>query len=541
MVSLHYNDYKLMCDGLDNVLQISIEYTQDLTRVSLVKKLYNGRCYLMNIAIVGFGISGASILKTLTESDKMNQIEAIHLFEKSQNLATGYPYQEDHLSLLMNSYSSRLSLNPDNSDEYLQWLEDNYPQYAKDKFSPRQIFGKYLQARYLPALNHDKVTFHQEEVIDIDLQPRSKENGGLFNLPFTFTLTTNQGVLSQSFDVIFLALGHPPYADHYDLSDAPGYINNPFPISKITDYIPQHKSVGIIGSGLTGIDIMYYLHKIKHLQKPITFYIRHEPFTNVKNELYQGPLTLNFDHKWIENHRQGYQGSIPLKVIWQQIVEDMEANQVNIFDAIQKYQHGSLPEIHQQLKEVPLELQKIQRYVGLLTEFLPDLFMALSPADRQLFNEEYLKLFEHFRTQLPEVKLKQIIQWMDEGSVKIVSRLTDIHYQDDKFILENKEGLRFEEDILVNATGFQMNLSKAGETHPLIKHLYDKEIITQNPLGGITVTWPIAHPISSRYGQLTQMIISGFWIFKTQFGNNNAQMTAKYGQTLAQHILNTYL
>ena len=489
----------------------------------------------MKVAIIGYGISGASILKELIDSDSHNHIDEIHVFEKSNNIATGYAYQEDDLSLLMNSYSTRLSLNDQDPNEYVNWLKDNYPQYAQDPFSPRPIFGKYLQDKFAHYIYHNKVISHQDEVVDLKLKELSEDTSE--SKAYHFTIITQDNTQYKDFDYVFMSIGHPPYADHYDLSDYPGYIHTPFPISKVFDDIESDQSVGVIGSGLTGIDIMYYLQTKKDLEKPTSFYIRHEPFTNVKNELYDGELQISFDKSWIVQQQSQSGQSIPLQVMWKQLLEDMETNDVDLMEVIHNFQNGSLAEIRQQLDNVPLQLQKVQRYVGLLTEYLPDLFMALSPQDRQLFNDKFMPLFEHFRTQFPAIKLQEIVSWIDQGKVRIISQLADILVTDQHFEMINTEGLTYEEDVLVNATGFQMNLQQAGKDHAFIGNIYQDEIIQQNPLGGILVTWPIAHPLSPRYGELHQLYLTGFWIFKTQFGNNNAQMTARYGLQVAKDLL----
>lgn len=491
----------------------------------------------MKIAIIGYGISGASILKELIDSDSQDNIQEIHIFEKTHNIATGYAYEEDDLTLLMNSYSTRLSLNDDDPDEYVTWLKNNYPKYANDQFSPRPIFGKYLQDKYAAYLHESKVIFHQDEVLDLSLKFNNKDGAVHKHLPYLVDIHTKTSGIHSNFEYIYMSIGHPPYADHYNLFNCPNYIHSPFPMENVFSEVNQDQSVGIIGSGLTGIDIMYYLKKVKKLTKPTTFYIRHEPFTNAKNQLYNGDLHLSFNQQWINMHQSEMKESIPLEKMWQQILEDMTKNNVDIMEVIYKYQNGSLAEIRQQVEKVPLALQKVQRYVGRLTEFLPDLFMALSPQDRQLFHDKYIPLFEHFRTQFPVIKLREIISWIDQGKVRIISQLSDIQYKNHHFNISNNQGLNYHEDILVNATGFQLNLQEAGKEHTFIANIYDKEIIQQNPLGGILVSWPIAHPLSPRYGELTQLYLTGFWIFKTQFGNNNAQMTARYGRQVAQDLL----
>lgn len=476
----------------------------------------------MKLAIVGMGISGSAVLKNLYDLNALTEEDQVDVYEPRDTIGVGFAYQSDDLVLLMNSYSKRLSLNEANPDEFMEWLGQHHPEYLEDDFVPRPIFGEYVNQKYRPYLDQESVTWYHHEVTNIRI-----------NQADNFILYTDQNKQGQEYDWVFLTIGHPPYADHYDLLGKANYIHNPYPVKQKLDGInPAHK-VGIIGSSLTGIDVMHYLQENYHFDHPVRFFIRYSPFTNVKSRLYPDPIVLSIDEQWISEQKEKHQGQIPLKVIFDQINQDMAANQVNLLASVEKYQNGSVQDVRYQIQQKPIDLQIMQRYVGILTAYLPDLNMALTPEDRQLFHRQYKRLFEHYRTQFPASKMSLILKWFDQGRLQIISHIDQIKVNESgKFDIQTRDGLQYQMDTLINATGFEQNLVKAGQQVPLIQDLLQQEIIIQNPLGGIQITWPGAHPISPRYGEIRKMSLSGLVIHQTQFGNNNAQMTARHGKQM---------
>lgn len=487
----------------------------------------------MKVAIIGMGISGSSVLKELVDRQILNSDLSLDIYEPRDQIAVGSAYGQDDSVLLMNSYSKRLSLNEDNPNDFMEWLQVHHPNLLNDDFVPRQIFGDYLIDRYGHYADQANVRWIKDEVHDLTIMP-AKDS--LF--PYSISLKASQSREWIDYDYVFMTIGHPPYADYYNLVGEDNYIHNPYPVSDQLVQIPPHHRIGIIGSSLTALDILHFIEKLQLSQHPVTLFIRHHPFTNVKSKLYDGPLKLSIDQAWIDQKLEEFVGKIPLKVIYQQIISDFNEMGVDLDQAIQKYQTGSVENMRLQILEEPLDLQIIQRYIGIMTAVLPELNMALSPSEREIFHHQYKRLFEHFRTQFPSIKMNLLLDWLDQGQVKIVTGLKSIHLVKDEFIVETQENYSYKMDTIINATGFEQCLDKAGRLSPLIHHLFEKEIISQNPLGGILVSWPAAHPLSPTYGEITNLSLSGLVIHQTQFGNNNAQMTAKHGKQLALNFIN---
>lgn len=480
----------------------------------------------MKIALVGLGLAGSGALRELLHrADEFESLE-IHIYEKRPQLGPGDPYAKDSPILLMNSYAGNLSLNEGNPKEFLEWLGEHYPDFAQDDaFAPREYYGEYVEEKMRPYIGASPVTVYHEEVQGVRILS-----------PKRYEVETEKQ--TQSYDAVFLTMGHPPYADHYHLLGESGYIHDPYPIHEKLGQLPAGKQIGIIGSGLTGIDIMRYLqaHYDVQADNPIVFFIRDYPFSTVKFQKAEGPMQTGFNHDWI--HKEREKGYIPIERIWQQFKADLEANDISYSALLSRYGKGSSGEIMLALKEKDPELVALQAYLVTITPYMPELYMAMNALDRQLFFHKYVSTFDHFRSQMPSESLLDILQWEQEGKVRIISGLKDIRKQGDRFTICMKDKHEEYADILVNAAGFEMDLYKASEQNSLIRQLYGDEIILQHPLGGIVVHWPTSRVISPRYGICEHLFLMGYWIFTTQYANNNTKLNLSQGHKVADYLIN---
>ena len=486
----------------------------------------------MKVAIIGAGIAGAAALKTLLTQDQEGIIDQIDVFDYRDQLGVGSPYSKDSKHLLMNSYVGDLGFEWDEPGRYRTWLEKNYPEYAKvDIFSPRPVFGEYLQEYFADYYADERVVTHQVEITQMQVKDKRM-----------YMLSDTEGTSYGPYPSIFMCLGHPPYADYYDLIGKEGYVHDPYPVEQVLGKLSSDQSIGIIGSGLTGIDIMRYLQYEKEISadKPVTFYILNHPFSTPKFERYSGELVFNLDKEWIEKNKSE-KGLLTLEQIVNQFRQDMIDNGVNLDLLVSQYSQGSISEGLLALNQRNPQLSKLQYYGRKLTAFLPDLNMALSGQERVLFFRDFIGQFEHFRSQTPAESIEFILDKIKSQQLRIVSGLKDI-IVDNKggFKIITRPGARYHSDVLINATGFDQNLVTAADHQPLVKQLFADGLIEANPLGGILIEWPNAQVINQHYGVLDHCYLTGHWIFKTQFGNNNTKLTYRQAEACALHFLNTY-
>lgn len=502
----------------------------------------------MYIAIVGLGASGDGVLKALV--DYKNQHSklpiTIHIYDNPEHLRHGFPYQEDSHHLIMNSIPKDLSIDSQNPNDLLDWLKDNYTEYASPSaFIPRSIYGEYLKDRMEAYIGVADVTVIPQFVRDL----RPVTNEGLIiedsltrKIQYQIQTEDSQWQPTQ-YDAAFLNIGHPPYADHYQLLGHKGYIHDPYPVAERLGQLDPSKKIGIIGSGLTGLDVMRFMqyHFEGQLERSITFFNRSTPFDTAKQGHYDGQIHASFTRDWLENMAQDNDGYIPLDLILATFQEDMRANHIDIQQMIDQYGSGSLSEIRYELENYDQALQILQQYTGVITPILPDLYMKMPALDRIQFTQEYMPIFEHFRNQMTKEALQDIVDWYDDGRVTFQDQLVDIKPNgQDGFDLTFENGATSHVDILVNAAGFEYDLKRGSEQDDFIKNLLNREILAPTPTGDAMITWPQAQVMSQRFGTQDNLFLTGRWIMSTQYGNNNAQMSFSFGEEIANRFLSRY-
>src|SRR5699024_881472 len=110
---------------------------------------------------------------------------------------------------------------------------------------PRAQFGEYVTERMNAWLAQSQADIIQEKVEKIHMLP---------NHQYRLTWSSHEA----DFDAVHLCKGNLPYQDPYDLSEHPNAIGDPFPMEKKLSQIPHGAIVGVVGTGLTSIDVFRY-------------------------------------------------------------------------------------------------------------------------------------------------------------------------------------------------------------------------------------------------------------------------------------------
>lgn len=477
----------------------------------------------MKVAIVGGGISGSTILRKLIESGIEDL--SIDIYELRDKLVVGFPYDDDSPSAIMNEHAIDLSIYRENPDDFYNWLKEHSANWADpDAFVPRNIYGDYLHDRLIAYYDYDQVNIIRQEVVDME----SKDG--------TYRLQTADAAWLGNYDAVFYALGHPPYADHYQLEGLDNYIHNPYPIHEKLQQIQAGPRIAIIGSGLTALDILNYLMKNSSFEEPVQVFIPEEPFNTVKFTRYRGNLQLTFSSSWLQDQLTLNNGRVSLDVIVEQFMADLKANNIDIVRLYQEYGTGSLEEISKAIEAEEEELIKLRLYIVKLTAFLPDLYNALTPSDRDVYHKKYEKIFNHFRSQMPGSSLSAVLNWVTEGRLEFVSAIEQVEPEGNAFKL-TADGQTYQSDLIINAAGFDFDLSRSKNLSPLVQNLYNKEIFTPYYRKGIMVTWPNCQVVTANQGILPNVYLLGHWISGIHYGNNNIHLCIKQAERIAQTFI----
>ena len=204
---------------------------------------------IKTIAIIGGGVSG-----TLTAFHLIRQRTParVLLIDQRPGFGLGLAYSTPSLRHLLNVPAGKISALPDEPTHFLNWLRKNHDPAATEKtFAPRAVFGRYIQSLLASAgrLEQEIAT-----VVDVRLH----DSGAV--------LTLDTGGELRA-DLVVLATGN------FDPTPVPGitkaasdwglYRHNAWAAETYEGLDPD-APVALIGTGLTGIDVVLRLRELGH-------------------------------------------------------------------------------------------------------------------------------------------------------------------------------------------------------------------------------------------------------------------------------------
>lgn len=488
----------------------------------------------MKIAVIGGGLSGASVIQSLIDHPSFTTKDEIDVFEPRERLGVGFPYDTDSEAVMLNSNPKQLSVVKENPDDFVEWLEDNYeePTNFEDLVS-RPRYGKYLEERFSPYFSHQQVTHYADKVLDV----RVLENEQEIDRKYLYQVKIEKKWLDKIYDAIFFAIGHPTYADFYHLIGEKNYVHNPYPVKeKLTNFSNTDK-IGVIGSGATGVDLMRFMTTHYEFEHPLTYYVQDEIFYFANLPYEKDEFSFTFSSEWIQKMMDKNQSFIPLNIIIKTFTDDLYKEGVDIHQVYHRYEKNNLEAIREAMRVNDQELALVQEYVARLIQYLPALFNALNAVDKEEYLREYHVKLLFFKARVPNKTFRWLFDLLDEGKIRIVQGLKTIHTNvDDSFdlIANSQESA----DYLINATGFETRLDVVAERSTLIKNLYEKEfILPQRKNRFVLVNWPQVQVLNQRYGVMENAFFFGTLIGGTQYENNDAQLIIKQAHYSAAWLM----
>ena len=209
----------------------------------------NGIVATGTIAIVGGGVSGALTAYHLVQQRVSARVVVV---EPRPELGLGLAYSTTSLRHLLNVPAGKISALPAEPEHFLQWLRANHDSTATvATFAPRAVFGRYVRA--LLAATHGVEQVQAEVVSYTAAQPGA-------------VLTMSDGS-SLHADLVVLATGN------FDPALLPGvseqasetgvYAHNAWDPATY-DGLAEDAAVALIGTGLTGVDVLLRLREAGH-------------------------------------------------------------------------------------------------------------------------------------------------------------------------------------------------------------------------------------------------------------------------------------
>ncbi len=219
---------------------------------------------ITTIAIIGGGVSG-----TLTAFHLVRQgaPARVILIDPRPDFGLGLAYSTPSLQHLLNVPAGKISALPDQPNHFLHWLRENHDPAATEKtFAPRAVFGRYIQ-----SLLESASPIEQEIATVVDLRPQ--DSGAV--------LTLDNGCELRA-DLIVLATGNfdpAPLSEITNATSASGLYRHNAWAAETYEGLHPDAPVALIGTGLTGVDVVLRLRELGHRGRIIAL-SRHGIFPN---------------------------------------------------------------------------------------------------------------------------------------------------------------------------------------------------------------------------------------------------------------------
>jgi uncharacterized NAD(P)/FAD-binding protein YdhS len=336
-----------------------------------------------NIAIIGGGFSGVMVAINLLQ--KSTYPLNIYLVEHRNKLGEGIAYGTRSNHHLLNVPAGKMSAFVDQHDNFLQWLNINYPNQliTSDTFVTRRFYSEYLRSILQDAQQNARAGVLLYPVLDkaiaIDKTPRN----------LIITLKSGEQL---SVDQSVLALGNFP-PQNPSISNPLFYQSSRYvPWAWSEPQLPlisTHEPLLLIGSGLTAIDIIATLKEQNHQGKIYVIsrrglfpqpHAKVEPFPPFLTPESAPKTTRELVHKIreaIDNAAQkGYN--------WRAVIDSLRVETQSIWNHlplpeqarflrhVQPYwevlRHRIAPHIYQQIQEL-LNNQQVIFYAGRILEY----------------------------------------------------------------------------------------------------------------------------------------------------------------------------
>lgn len=202
------------------------------------------------VAIIGGGFTGAMLAVQLLQQSR--GLASIVLIERGLEPGRGVAYGTEFYGHLLNVRARNMSAYADEPDHFVRWAQTHYsPSAQPDDYLPRPVYGRYVMSQLQEVATRYAAQLRcvQGEAISVALQGRLAK----------VILASGQTVVV---DKVVLALGNSPPCDVGIPGKTPPrssrFVNNPWSRSALV-HAEEYKSVLLIGSGLTSVDVVVEL------------------------------------------------------------------------------------------------------------------------------------------------------------------------------------------------------------------------------------------------------------------------------------------
>lgn len=209
----------------------------------------------MRVAIVGGGPTAVAMMESIARARDIEAPEAVldvSVFEPSPHPWSGRSFAPDRPEALSNTYTSDMSVRQWEPQHVDDWFRaEGHSDLAGHSFAPRSLIGRYFrEAARNVSERMSAFALIPEQVIAVDV-----DDAGV-------RLDTRSG--RHLFDYLVLCIGRGSGVDPFGLTGQRNVCADPYPLQDALHGVDPDERIGIVGCGLTAIDLVAALRADRH-------------------------------------------------------------------------------------------------------------------------------------------------------------------------------------------------------------------------------------------------------------------------------------
>ena len=421
---------------------------------------------MFDIAIIGFGATGVSLLKQIQDEVYACGLDAprIAVFSPSGDFARGKAFGDADTIHKVNTPPSMLSISNTEPFGFTHWMSTKGK--ANESYPKRLIYSDFLQETYQGITQSGLVTI---EEIHEPVQAISREQNG-----YRIFGATRKNITAHK---VVLCLGSLHGSNFRHLSNKPGFMTHHSELREI-----RRGAVLIAGTGLTAVDAFRSLNQSKNCE--IHLFSRHgfAPTCLTKENRYT-PIYLSWSALSKElDHSTRLQNF--LKILKQEC-EYLLGNSERI-PAIQILKNQGPACYFEYLMErsetADLPYQDI---LASTRPYMHKLWRSMPIEDKIYFNINYGSDWATWRHPIPYEVIYELASAARDQRLHIHQGKKAPYFDNDQFVLETTTGKTIRAKNLVDGTGGNIRLDAIDS--PLLRSLSEQRLIEDHPCGGINI------------------------------------------------------
>lgn len=492
------------------------------------------------VAVVGAGGASVAFLHQLVALVEPAQaaLMRVVIFEPRPQIGAGLAYQDDVETALLNRNAETMSVSASDYSTFSAWLRwKAHHEYALKSVTAADLTGAYVPR---PTFGRFLCDFFQESCgvalrkgLKIDVIAHSVETitrGERYRLGYA-----GQVLLADS---VLLAVGNTGSRDHYALSGHPRFIASPYPLAHHVLPLRTASAIGIIGTGLTAVDIAVTLAAQGYRGAIDMFsHTGHLPFVRGR----QGPEHRLRHLTGEALTRLSHHGA--RKVSLRMVLRLLRAELRDVgchWRELLRQDDTPVARLRSELAAAG-EVRPWQRVLSATNDVIEQVWHGLPGADRQLVMKRYARAWMARRAPMPPENARILLQMIATGQLRLLAGTPSFDRSDPSCLRAAFPGsataCRY--DHVVNATGAARWVEREQDS-PLLWQLLQDGYAVQDPMGGICVDFATGAVIDEDNEPDWNMRALGHVTSGTYFFVSSLEMIARRAQHIASHILSSF-